>query len=165
MGSKISFSRGSSDQNPVDQLAPAASHPHQTIHNASDCKQMPEDKRCSEEDLDSRWGEELNHPASESHSSGFVETDGRVNFETAGGTLNQHSGHILPQEACPLLSNHTGCGEGAETDKQVGINTDKQEAGTDERTCHLSLQSGGEQQTEPEVIPSKRLNVHARGQL
>ncbi|KAJ4930758.1 hypothetical protein JOQ06_025066 [Pogonophryne albipinna] len=356
MGSKMSFSRGSSDQNPVDQLAPAASHPHQTIHNASDCKQMPEDERCSEEDLDSRWGEELNHPASESHSSGFVETDGRVNFETAGGTLNQHSGHILPQvgmeaesqmtsanvcssttdrlgqhvethrkrgrprkikslltkdnkypdsagfdavqhkeisttiplptslenynskdvpntidgaprcdlvlpkrkrgrprkteisaynamvakigaasspaasadaynvsratrtlrsqadqhpskqdgkpdcdskedlehnsnilnfqgfmrrrakqadqqvpakvsrldvsqEACPLLSNHTGCGEGAETDKQVGINTDKQEAGTDERTCHLSLQSGGEQQTEPEVIPSKRLNV------
>nr|XP_033958089.1 zinc finger protein 510-like [Pseudochaenichthys georgianus] len=318
--------------------------------------EMPEDKRCSEEDLDSRWGEELNHPASESHSSGFVETDGSVNFETAGGTLNQHSGHILPQvgmeaesqmtsanvcssttdrlgqhvethrkrgrprkikslltkdnkypdsagfdavqhkeisttiplptslenynskdvpntiggaprcdlvlpkrkrgrprktetsaynamvakigaasspaaladaynvsratrtlrsqadqhpskqdgkpycdskedfehnsnilnyqgfmrrrakqadqqvpakvsrldvsqEACPLLSNHTGCGEGAETDKQVGINTDKQEAGTDERTCHLSLQSGGEQQTEPEVIPSKRLNV------
>ncbi|KAK5862500.1 hypothetical protein PBY51_017890 [Eleginops maclovinus] len=66
----------------------------------------------------------------------------------------------VSQEACALLSNGTDCGERAETDKQMDINTDKQEVSTDERSCHLSPQSGGEQeqQTEPKGIPSKSLN-------
>ncbi|XP_029307143.1 zinc finger protein 62 homolog isoform X2 [Cottoperca gobio] len=112
MGSKMSFSRGSSDQNTVSELTPVTSHPRNSIHAPSDCKQIPEDKRCSEEDLDSRWGEEMKasevtQPAPESHSSGHVETDSRVNSETAGGTNCQHSEHISPQLGMEAKSHMT----------------------------------------------------------
>ncbi|XP_074510123.1 uncharacterized protein LOC141779269 [Sebastes fasciatus] len=112
MGSKMSFSRGSSDQNTVSELTSVASHPR-SIHAPSDCKQIPDDKRCSEEDLDSRWGEEmkateLTQPAPESHSSGgHVESDGRVNSETAGGTHCQHSEHTPSQVGMEAASQMT----------------------------------------------------------
>ncbi|XP_078109329.1 uncharacterized protein LOC144519782 isoform X1 [Sander vitreus] len=102
MGSKVSFSTGSSDQNTASELTSVASHPRNSIHAPLDCKQIPEDRRCSEEDLDSSWGEEmkatdLTEPAPESHSSGHVESDGRVNSETVGGTNCQPSGHVSSQ--------------------------------------------------------------------
>ncbi|XP_063734882.1 zinc finger protein 624 isoform X2 [Eleginops maclovinus] len=130
MGSKMSFSRGSSDQNPVSELTPAASHPHHTIHNASDCKQIPEDERCSEEDLDSRWKEEmkkteLNHPASESQTSGIVESDGRVNFETAGRTRNQHSDNILPQVGMEAKSQMASASVCSSTTDRLGLPVEK----------------------------------------
>ncbi|KAL7394522.1 hypothetical protein ABVT39_027329 [Epinephelus coioides] len=102
MGSKMSFSRGSSDQNTVSELTSVASHPRSSIHAPSDCKQIPEEKICSEEDLDSRWGEEMKateptQPAPESHPSGHVESDGLVNSETADGANCQHSENISTQ--------------------------------------------------------------------
>ncbi|XP_075965661.1 uncharacterized protein LOC142969576 [Anarhichas minor] len=102
MGSKMSFSRGSSDQDTVSELTSAPSHPRNSIHAPLDCKQMPEDKRGSEEDVDSKWGEEMKaaevtQPAPESHSSGQVESEGRLNSETAGGTNCQHSEHTPSQ--------------------------------------------------------------------
>uniref|UniRef100_A0A3B4V1M8 C2H2-type domain-containing protein n=1 Tax=Seriola dumerili TaxID=41447 RepID=A0A3B4V1M8_SERDU len=82
------------------------------------------------------------------------------------------------QETLSVLSNDTGCVEGAETDKQVELNADKQETDTDGKEGHCSPQSavGQEQQTElkegalpqrkvcsqaaaePEVTPSEDLN-------
>ncbi|XP_073341869.1 uncharacterized protein [Pagrus major] len=102
MGSKMSFGRGSSDQNTVSELTSAASHPRNSVHAPSDCKQIPEDKRCVEEDQDSRWEKEVKatevtQPAPESHSSGHPESDGPVNSETVAGTNCQDSEHILPQ--------------------------------------------------------------------
>ncbi|XP_040899742.1 zinc finger protein Xfin [Toxotes jaculatrix] len=99
MGSKMSFSRGSSDQNTVSELTSVTPLPPNSIHAPSDCKQIPEDIRCSEEDLDSRWGDEmkatdLTGTAPESHSSGHLESDGHVNSETVGRTNSQRS-------ACP----------------------------------------------------------------
>ncbi|KAI3360917.1 hypothetical protein L3Q82_013112, partial [Scortum barcoo] len=48
---------------------------------------IPEDKRCGEKDLESRWGEEmkakeLTQPAHESHSSGKLESEGLADSET-----------------------------------------------------------------------------------
>ncbi|GLD63497.1 zinc finger protein 184-like isoform X1 [Lates japonicus] len=58
-----------------------------SIHAPPDCKQIPEDKRCTEEELDPSWGEEmkaaeLTETARESHSSGHLESDGHANSET-----------------------------------------------------------------------------------
>lgn len=84
----------------------------------------------------------------------------------------------VPQEASSVLSNDTGCGERAETNKQVELNMDKQETDTDGKNDQLSPQSveGQEQPTElkeseltqiqlssqpaaePEVIPPESLN-------
>ncbi|XP_044063587.1 zinc finger and SCAN domain-containing protein 2 isoform X2 [Siniperca chuatsi] len=84
----------------------------------------------------------------------------------------------VPQEALSVLSNDTGCGERAEADKQVELNTDKQETDTDGNGDRLFPQSGEEQEqltelkegalpqrilpfqpaAEPEVIPSEGLN-------
>lgn len=100
MGSKMSFSRGSSDQNTVSELTSLPSHPRNSVHAPSDCKQVPEDKTCSEEDLDSRWEKEmkaaeLTEPAPESHSSG--QTHGLVDSESVGGANFHHSGHLSAQ--------------------------------------------------------------------
>lgn len=62
----------------------------------------------------------------------------------------------VSQEASSLLSNDAHCGERAETDKQVELNTDKQETDTDGKSCRLSQQT--ELAAEPEVIPSEGLN-------
>ncbi len=90
----------------------------------------------------------------------------------------------VPQEASSVLSNYKGCVERAETDKQVELNTDKQETDTDGKGDQLSPQSGEgqEQQTElkegalpqrklrsqpapePEVIPLSTLNLASPSQ-
>ncbi|XP_054477210.1 zinc finger protein 271 [Anoplopoma fimbria] len=75
-----------------------------------------------------------------------------------------------------LLIKDTGCGERAETDKQVEVNTVKQDTDTDGKSCQLYQQEGQEQQVElkegalpqrnpssppavdPEVISSEGLN-------
>lgn len=69
----------------------------------------------------------------------------------------------VSQEASSLLSNDTGC---QERDKQVELNTDKQETDTDGKSCQLSQQTGqmesaspqrklsSQPAAEPEVIPS-----------
>lgn len=110
----MSFGRGSSDQNTVSELTSVASHPRSSIHAPSDCKQIPEDKSCSEEDLDSRWGEEMKateviQPEPESHSSGHAESEGRlkVNSETVGETNCQHSEHIATQVGMETTSQMT----------------------------------------------------------
>ncbi|XP_068178948.1 uncharacterized protein [Antennarius striatus] len=95
MGSKMSFSRGISEQNTISELTSTAAHPHSSVHAASDCKQIPEDKKCCEEDLDSKWREEmkatkLSQVATESHSFGHMESDGMDNSGTVGGTDGQH---------------------------------------------------------------------------
>lgn len=74
--------------------------------------QIPEDKRRSEEDLDSRWEEEmkateLTQPAPVSHSSGHPESDTRVNSETVKGINCQHSEHISPQVGMEAKSQMT----------------------------------------------------------
>ncbi len=74
--------------------------------------QTPEDKRCSKEDLDSRWGEEMkatkvNQPAPESQSSGQAESDGDVNSEAVGGANCQHSEHTSPQAGTETESHIT----------------------------------------------------------
>uniref|UniRef100_UPI0037E7ACD4 uncharacterized protein n=1 Tax=Semicossyphus pulcher TaxID=241346 RepID=UPI0037E7ACD4 len=102
MGSKMSFGRGSSDQNPVSEIPSVTSQPHNSIHVPSDCKQIPEDKRCNEEDLNSKGKEEMNatiltEPAPEALSSGLSESDGLVNSETVGRTNCQHNEHMSPQ--------------------------------------------------------------------
>ena len=40
MGSKMSFSRGSSDQNTISDLTSVTPHPRSSIHAPSDCKQV-----------------------------------------------------------------------------------------------------------------------------
>nr|XP_046255321.1 zinc finger protein 184 isoform X2 [Scatophagus argus] len=84
----------------------------------------------------------------------------------------------VSQEASSVLSNDTCCGERTETDKQVDLNTDKQEADKDRKDDQHYPQSGEEheQQTEqkedplpqtelpsppspePKVVPSEDLN-------
>lgn len=108
----MSFSRGSSDQNTVSELTSLPSHPRSSVHAPSDCKQVPEDKTCSEEDLDSRWEEEmkateLTESAPESHSSGQTESDGLVNSEAVGGTNCQHSEHLSAQVGMEAKSQMT----------------------------------------------------------
>ncbi|XP_056236062.1 zinc finger protein 629 [Seriola aureovittata] len=102
MGSKMSFSRGSSDQNTVSELTSVTPHPRNSIHAPSDCKQIPEDKSCSEEDLDTRWGEEtkateLTETAPECRSSVHLGPDGHVNSETERRTNSQQSECISSQ--------------------------------------------------------------------
>ncbi|XP_045900126.1 uncharacterized protein si:dkeyp-84f3.9 isoform X1 [Micropterus dolomieu] len=117
MGSKMSFSRGSTDQNTVSELTSVASHPRNSIHAPSDCKQIPEDKRCSEEDLDPMWGEEmkaaaLTQPGPESRSSEHLPCDGLVKSEIEGGMNCQHSEHPSPQvemEAKSQLTSASVC--------------------------------------------------------
>lgn len=75
-------------------------------------QQIPEDKRCNEEDLDSRWGEEmkakeLTQPAPESHSSGHTESGGLVNSEKVGGTNCQDSERTSPQVGMEAKSQMT----------------------------------------------------------
>ncbi|XP_070822909.1 zinc finger protein 184-like [Chaetodon trifascialis] len=111
MGSKMSFSRGSSDQNTVSELTSVASHPHNSVHAPLDCKQIPEDKRCNVEDLDSRWAEEMKatevtQPAPESHSSGHTESGGLVNSEEVG-TNCQDSERTSPQAGMEAKSQMT----------------------------------------------------------
>ncbi|KAL6109029.1 uncharacterized protein ACO6RY_12247 [Pungitius sinensis] len=103
MGSKMSFSRASSDQNTVSDLTSVASRPRNSVRAPLDCKQIPEHKRGCEEDLDSKWGEEmkaaeLTRPAPESHSSGHVESGVRADSQTVGGKDCQH-GEPVPLEA------------------------------------------------------------------
>ncbi|XP_028280499.1 zinc finger protein 184 [Parambassis ranga] len=103
MGSKMSFSRGSSDQNTVSEFTPVTPQPHSSIHASSDCKQLPEGMRCSEEDLNSRRGDEvitteLNQPPLKSDSCGRLESDGCLTSETVGGTSCRQSEHKSPQE-------------------------------------------------------------------
>ncbi|XP_044214601.1 zinc finger protein 62 homolog isoform X2 [Thunnus albacares] len=109
MGSKMSFSRGSSDQNRVSELTSVTSHPRNSFHVSTDCKQIPEGKRCSEEDLDSRWGEEmkatdLTEPPPESHSR---KSDGPANTETGSETNWQQSKHIPPDVGMEAKSQMT----------------------------------------------------------
>lgn len=64
--------------------------------------QIPGDHISSEEDLGSRWGEEmkateLSESAHESHSSGYLESSDCVNTETVGVTNSQQSEHISSQ--------------------------------------------------------------------
>ncbi|XP_039972913.1 zinc finger protein 184 isoform X2 [Xiphias gladius] len=69
------------------------------------------------------------------------------------------------QEASSVLSNDTGCGERAETDKHVELNADKQETNTDGKEGQCSPQSGEgqEQQTEIKegVLPQRKLRSQA----
>lgn len=58
--------------------------------------QIPEEKTCSEEDLDSRWGEEMEE-LTESHTSGHVQSVDCVTCEAAGVTNSQQSGNICSQ--------------------------------------------------------------------
>ncbi|KAM8868992.1 uncharacterized protein AB9W97_016569 [Spinachia spinachia] len=102
MGSKMSFSRASSDQNTASDLTSAASRPRNSIHAPLDCKQIPEHKKGCEEVVDCKWGEEmkaagLTQPAPESHSSGHVESDGRANSQTVGGKDCQPGEHTSLQ--------------------------------------------------------------------
>lgn len=77
--------------------------------------QIPEDKRCSEKDLDSRWGEEmkateLTQPAHESHSSGKLESEGLVNSETVGGTnCSEHTSSQVGMEAKSQMTSASVC--------------------------------------------------------
>ncbi|XP_041843179.1 oocyte zinc finger protein XlCOF7.1 isoform X2 [Melanotaenia boesemani] len=91
MGSKMSFGRGSSDQNTVSDLTSVAPLPRSSIHAPSDCKQKPKDNRPSEEDLDTRWKDEPKvtdrSPALELNSSGRLESDGHVSAETVGRAI------------------------------------------------------------------------------
>nr|XP_020464170.1 zinc finger protein 184-like isoform X1 [Monopterus albus] len=117
MGSKMSFSRRSSDQNTESELTSVTPHPRSSIHAPSDCKQIPEDTGCSEEDLDYRWGEdmkatELTKTAPESHSSTPLESDGYINSETRGRTNSQQSEHLSSQvgmEATPQITPASVC--------------------------------------------------------
>ncbi|XP_068425210.1 zinc finger protein 184-like isoform X2 [Clinocottus analis] len=61
-------------------------------------------------------------------------------------------------EASSLLINDTGCGEGAETDKQVVLNADKLE--TDGKSGQLYQQEGQVQQTDREegALPERKLS-------
>ncbi|XP_029360360.1 zinc finger protein 616 isoform X2 [Echeneis naucrates] len=102
MGSKMSFSRGSSDQNTVSELTSVTPHPRNSIHAPLDCKQIPDDKRCGEEDLDVRWGEEmkateLTDTAPECRSSVQMEPDGHVQSETRGRLNSQQSACVSSQ--------------------------------------------------------------------
>ncbi|CAK6976191.1 zinc finger protein 62 homolog isoform X1 [Scomber scombrus] len=109
MGSKMSFSRGSSDQNTVSELTSVPSHPRNSFHVSTDCKQIAEGKRCGEEDLDSRWGEEmkatdLTEPPPESHSR---KSDGPVNDKTVAKTNWQQSEHVPPDVGMEAKSQMT----------------------------------------------------------
>ncbi|XP_030013841.1 zinc finger protein 184 [Sphaeramia orbicularis] len=84
MGSKMSFDRGSSDQNTVSEISSVTSHPRNSCHVPPERKEMSEDKRCSKEDLDRRWEEEvkateLNQPARGSDSVSHSETEHKAN--------------------------------------------------------------------------------------
>ncbi|XP_068999137.1 zinc finger protein 62 homolog isoform X1 [Embiotoca jacksoni] len=102
MGSKMSFGRGSSEQNTVSELTSVTPQPRSSIHAPTDCKQTPEDKRCSEEDVGSRWGDkmkasELSGSEINSQSSGRLQPDGHIDSETAGGTNCRQSEHTPSQ--------------------------------------------------------------------
>ncbi|KAF3691765.1 Zinc finger protein 835 [Channa argus] len=102
MGSKMSFSRRSNDQNTVSELSSVTTHPCNPIHGPSDCKQIPEDNICSEEDLDFRWKEkmkatQLTETATESRPLGSLESDHCVNSETGKANIQQ-SEHSSSQQ-------------------------------------------------------------------
>ncbi|XP_035018407.2 zinc finger protein with KRAB and SCAN domains 5 isoform X1 [Hippoglossus stenolepis] len=124
MGSKMSFSRGSSDQNTVSDLTSVTPHPRSSIHAPSDCKQIPEDKRCSDEDLDSSWREEMkatepSQTAPESHSSWTLESDGHVNSETGSGANSQQSEHMPSQVGMEAMAPAIVCSSTTDTHKQT----------------------------------------------
>ncbi|XP_022063123.2 zinc finger protein 91 isoform X1 [Acanthochromis polyacanthus] len=127
MGSKMSFGRGSSDPNTVSELTSVAPHPLSSIHVPPDCKQIPEDNIYSEGDLDSRWeGEmkatELSQPVLESHSSGCLEPDVRVNSEAVGGLKCRQSELMSSQvgmEAAPQINSASVCS--STTDSHVEV--------------------------------------------
>ncbi|KAK2844386.1 hypothetical protein Q5P01_011045 [Channa striata] len=102
MGSKMSFSRRSNDQNTVSELSSVTTHPCNSIHGPSDCKQITEQKICSEKDVDFRWTEEmkatqLTETAAESHPSGHLESDDCVKSE-AGKADSPQTEHNSSQE-------------------------------------------------------------------
>ncbi|XP_019948247.2 zinc finger protein 62 homolog isoform X1 [Paralichthys olivaceus] len=124
MGSKMSFSRGSSDQNTVSDLTSVTPHPRSSIHAPSDCKQIPEDKRCSDEDLDSSWREEMkatepSQTAPESHSSWTLESDGHVNSETGVGTNSQQSEHMSSQVGMDAMPPAIVCSSTTDSHRQT----------------------------------------------
>ncbi|XP_020493103.2 zinc finger protein 62 homolog [Labrus bergylta] len=96
MGSKMSFGRGHGDQNTVSELSSVTSQLQNSVHATPDCKQIPEDKICSEEDLNTSREEEmkatgLTEPAPTSHSSRL--SDSLVNCETEDRTDCQYKKH------------------------------------------------------------------------
>ncbi|XP_041649281.1 zinc finger protein 91 isoform X1 [Cheilinus undulatus] len=102
MGSKMSFGRESSDQNTVSELTSMTSQPPNLIHATTDCKQIPEDMRCSDEDLTSQREEEmetegLSESAPETHSSEHLESDSMINSETEDRTDCQHNDPSSPK--------------------------------------------------------------------
>ncbi|XP_059194446.1 zinc finger protein 184 [Centropristis striata] len=104
MGSKMSFSRGNSDQNTVSESTSVASQTRNFNHATSDYKQISEDKRCSEEDVESRWGEEIKASELEPPSSEHMQFDGLANAETVGGKNGQHSELVSSQVGIEEMS-------------------------------------------------------------
>ncbi|XP_062255001.1 zinc finger protein 585A [Platichthys flesus] len=122
MGSKMSFSRGSSDRNTVSDLTSVTARPCSSIHAPSDCKQIPEDKRCSDEDLDSSWREEMkateqSQTAPESHSSWTLESEGHVHSETGSGANSQQGEHMPSQVGMEAMAAAIVCSSTTDTHK------------------------------------------------
>ncbi|XP_058502991.1 zinc finger protein 836 isoform X1 [Solea solea] len=128
MGSKMSFSRGSSDPNTSSEVTSVTPHPHSTILASTDYKQIPEDERCTESDLDSRRGEEmkaseLTETVAEANSSWNMESDNHchVDSETGNGTNNQDE-HVSSQvevEAKPQVTPVIVCNSTTDIHRQT----------------------------------------------
>ncbi|XP_034554499.1 uncharacterized protein si:dkeyp-84f3.9 [Notolabrus celidotus] len=124
MGSKMSFGRGSSDQSTVAELTSVTSQTRNSIHIPTDCKQITEDKRCGEEDLNSREDEDrkVTEPAPESHSSGHSESDSLVNSETEGRTKCEHNEQSTPEvgiEASIPMTSASVCSSTTDSQRQT----------------------------------------------